>query len=80
MGVTRLINSAGSISSPSFPVSGVEIAKAANPTNLQIECFDDADGVCNNLSKFVADDDIILVKGSRSMHLETVVEKLKSFE
>ena len=55
----------------------VEGAKSAALADLQIECFDDADGVCNNLSKFVRDDDIILVKGSRLMHLETVVEKLK---
>ncbi len=44
---------------------------------LQIKCFEDALSVCNNLHKFIKDYDIILVKGSRTVGLETVVEKLK---
>ena len=60
-----------------FANAVAEGAGAAAKANLQVECFDDADAVCNNLSKFVRDDDIILVKGSRSMHLETVIDKLK---
>ena len=62
-----------------FANAVVEGAESAGLSDLQVECFDDASGVCNNLSKFVRDDDIILVKGSRSMHLEMVVEKLKEF-
>jgi UDP-N-acetylmuramoyl-tripeptide--D-alanyl-D-alanine ligase len=44
---------------------------------LQIKCFEDALSVCNNLHKFIKDYDIILVKGSRTARLETVVEKIK---
>jgi len=44
---------------------------------LQIKCFEDALSVCNNLHEFIKDYDIILVKGSRTARLETVVEKLK---
>jgi UDP-N-acetylmuramoyl-tripeptide--D-alanyl-D-alanine ligase len=46
---------------------------------LQIECFEDTLSACNNLQKFIKDYDIILVKGSRTAKLETVVEKLKEF-
>jgi UDP-N-acetylmuramoyl-tripeptide--D-alanyl-D-alanine ligase len=45
---------------------------------LQIECFEDALSACNNLQKFIKDYDIILVKGSRAVKLEVVVEKLKT--
>ncbi|NQT02109.1 MAG: UDP-N-acetylmuramoyl-tripeptide--D-alanyl-D-alanine ligase [Planctomycetes bacterium] len=45
--------------------------------SLQIKCFEDALSVCNNLHEFIKDYDIILVKGSRTARLETVVEKLK---
>ncbi len=44
---------------------------------LQIKCFEDALSACNNLHEFIKDYDIILVKGSRTARLETVVEKLK---
>ena len=44
---------------------------------LQIKCFQDALSLCNNLHEFIKDYDIILVKGSRTARLETVVEKLK---
>jgi UDP-N-acetylmuramoyl-tripeptide--D-alanyl-D-alanine ligase len=44
---------------------------------LQIKCSKDTLSVCNNLHKFIKDYDIILVKGSRTAKLETVVEKIK---
>jgi len=44
---------------------------------LQIKCFEDALSACNNLHEFIKDYDIILVKGSRTARLETVVDKLK---
>jgi len=47
------------------------------PADLKIKCFEDALSVCNNLHEFIKDYDIILVKGSRTARLETVVEKLK---
>jgi UDP-N-acetylmuramoyl-tripeptide--D-alanyl-D-alanine ligase len=40
--------------------------------------FKNTDELCNNLSKFVQHDDIVLVKGSRSAELEKTVVKLKS--
>jgi UDP-N-acetylmuramoyl-tripeptide--D-alanyl-D-alanine ligase len=50
---------------------------ASKPAPLQIKCFEDAISVCNNLHEFIKDYDIILVKGSRTARLETVVEKIK---
>ena len=60
-------------------------AKTADNRNLdsrragpmQIKCFEDTLSVCNNLHEFIKDYDILLVKGSRTARLETVVEKLK---
>ena len=60
-------------------------AKTADERNLdsrraglmQIKCFEDTVSVCNNLHEFIKDYDILLVKGSRTARLETVVEKLK---
>ncbi|MCP4609369.1 MAG: UDP-N-acetylmuramoyl-tripeptide--D-alanyl-D-alanine ligase [Planctomycetes bacterium] len=62
-----------------------EAAKTADQRNLdsrrsglmQIKCFEDTVSTCNNLHKFIKDYDILLVKGSRTARLETVVEKLK---
>ena len=45
--------------------------------DLQTESFDDTVTCCNNLAKFIKDNDIILVKGSRTAKLEMTVEKLK---
>jgi len=47
------------------------------PTALQIKCFKDSISICNNLHEFIKDYDIILVKGSRSARLETVIDKIK---
>ncbi|MBN1805470.1 MAG: UDP-N-acetylmuramoyl-tripeptide--D-alanyl-D-alanine ligase [Sedimentisphaerales bacterium] len=47
------------------------------PAPLQIKCYEDAVSVCNNLHEFIKDYDIILVKGSRTARLETVVDKIK---
>ncbi len=44
---------------------------------MQINCFEDTVSLCNKLHEFIKDYDIILVKGSRTARLETVVEKLK---
>jgi UDP-N-acetylmuramoyl-tripeptide--D-alanyl-D-alanine ligase len=44
---------------------------------MQIKCFEDTVSVRNNLHEFIKDYDILLVKGSRTARLETVVEKLK---
>jgi len=52
-------------------------AQASATRDLHIKCFSDAVSACNNLPKFIKDNDIVLVKGSRRAQLETVVEKLK---
>ena len=38
--------------------------------------FDNTDELCDNLQRFLQSDDIVLVKGSRTVGLENVVEKL----
>ncbi len=45
--------------------------------SLEIKCFEDAVSACNNLHELIEDYDIILVKGSRIVKLETVVGKLE---
>jgi len=52
-------------------------AAAKAEHDLEIKCFDDTISACNNLDASIKDYDIILVKGSRTAKLETVVEKLK---
>lgn len=54
-------------------------AEASATRDLRTKCFDDIVSTCNNLPKFIKDNDIILVKGSRRAGLETVVEKLREF-
>lgn len=44
--------------------------------DLPIETFADADSAADNLHKFIRDYDIVLVKGSRTIALEKVVQKL----
>ena len=54
-----------------------DAAKSAAKHDLHIEYFQDTASVCNNLEKFIKQDDIVLVKGSRTARLEAAVEKLK---
>jgi len=54
-----------------------EAARQTADYELQITCFEDVFSACNNLRKFIKDNDIILVKGSRMAKLEIVIEKLK---
>lgn len=54
-----------------------EAAKANAECDMEVRCFPDAHSACQNLHEFVADDDIILVKGSRAAKLESLVDKLK---
>lgn len=55
----------------------VEAAQADADYDLQVKCFTDAHSACQKLHEFTADSDIILVKGSRTAKLETVIERLK---
>jgi len=52
-------------------------AAVHSEAELEVICFENTDSACNSLAKFIKDYDIILVKGSRSVGLERVVEKLK---
>jgi UDP-N-acetylmuramoyl-tripeptide--D-alanyl-D-alanine ligase len=52
-------------------------AKAESPDAIRVGYFADTTGLCNNLQKWLRQDDIILVKGSRAARLETVVAKLR---
>ncbi len=52
-------------------------AKHLAEHNLQTISFNDTQMVCNKLHEFIEDHDIILVKGSRTVKLEMVVDKLR---
>jgi len=54
-----------------------ESAEKTASFDLQVKCFEDTLSACNNLQKFIKDNDIILVKGSRIAKLEMATEKLK---
>lgn len=55
--------------------AGAAMEKAA--VDFEVLVFSDTDELCNKLVDIVRDDDIILVKGSRSAGLERAVEKLR---
>jgi UDP-N-acetylmuramoyl-tripeptide--D-alanyl-D-alanine ligase len=44
--------------------------------DLQTRSFDDTVSVCGHIQEFLQEDDILLVKGSRTARLERVIEKL----
>ncbi len=52
-------------------------ARNISPQKLCVDFFENAELASDNLHKFVKDNDIVLVKASRSIALEKVVEKLK---
>ncbi|MCK4914334.1 MAG: UDP-N-acetylmuramoyl-tripeptide--D-alanyl-D-alanine ligase [Planctomycetes bacterium] len=52
-------------------------AKKNAEYDLQTKCFEDTILVCSELENFIKDDDVVLVKGSRTAKLEIVIEKLK---
>lgn len=54
-----------------------EAAQTSADDDFKVECFEDAHSACQKLHEFIADSDIILVKGSRTAKLETVIERLK---
>jgi UDP-N-acetylmuramoyl-tripeptide--D-alanyl-D-alanine ligase len=57
-------------------------AAHANARNedFEIFIFKNTNELCNNLSKLVQRDDIVLVKGSRSAKLEKAVQKLENLK
>jgi UDP-N-acetylmuramoyl-tripeptide--D-alanyl-D-alanine ligase len=52
------------------------VAREAAPHDLQTRCFDSTASVCDHLREFLQQDDILLVKGSRTARLERVVQEL----
>ncbi|MCK4959228.1 MAG: UDP-N-acetylmuramoyl-tripeptide--D-alanyl-D-alanine ligase [Planctomycetes bacterium] len=61
-----------------FAQAVAEGAEKSGNNDLQVYVFDETDQLCDNLGKIVAADDIVLVKGSRSMKLEQAVDRLRS--
>jgi UDP-N-acetylmuramoyl-tripeptide--D-alanyl-D-alanine ligase len=57
--------------------AAAKTAKQSAKNDIQIFSYPDAVSACNNLQKFIEDTDIILVKGSRAVGLEAVIEKIK---
>lgn len=58
------------------------IAKGARKNHFEknrILCFDSSDKVASKLKNIIAPGDIILVKGSRSMAMEKIVEAIKNY-
>jgi UDP-N-acetylmuramoyl-tripeptide--D-alanyl-D-alanine ligase len=50
---------------------------SADPTVCWADAFENTEQLCDNLHKWIEPDDIILVKGSRSAHLEKAVQRLR---
>lgn len=62
------------------PKTAAQAARKAAHGDLQTLCFDDTLAACDHVQEFVREDDIILVKGSRTARLERVVEALRQME
>ena len=59
------------------PKTTAQAAREASRQDLQTMCFEDTHSICEHVQEFVREDDIILVKGSRTARLERVVEALR---
>jgi UDP-N-acetylmuramoyl-tripeptide--D-alanyl-D-alanine ligase len=60
--------------------TAAQAAREAARRDLQTLCFADTLSACDHVQEFVREDDIILVKGSRTARLERVVEALRQME
>jgi UDP-N-acetylmuramoyl-tripeptide--D-alanyl-D-alanine ligase len=58
------------------PRATARAARAAARHDLQTKCFDCTASVCAQVQEIIKEDDIVLVKGSRTARLEQVVERL----
>jgi UDP-N-acetylmuramoyl-tripeptide--D-alanyl-D-alanine ligase len=58
------------------PRTTARVARENAHHGLQTECFDNTASVCDHLQEFLRQDDILLVKGSRTARLERVVQEL----
>ncbi len=59
------------------PRTTARVAQETARHELQTKCFDSAICACEHLQEFVQEDDIVLVKGSRTVRLERVVDRLR---
>jgi UDP-N-acetylmuramoyl-tripeptide--D-alanyl-D-alanine ligase len=58
------------------PKTAARVATETARGDLQTICFDDTQSTCEHVQEFLREDDIILVKGSRTARLERVVQQL----
>jgi UDP-N-acetylmuramoyl-tripeptide--D-alanyl-D-alanine ligase len=58
------------------PRTTARVAQETARHDLQIKCFDSTISACDHMQEFVKEDDIVLVKGSRTVRLERVVNEL----
>jgi UDP-N-acetylmuramoyl-tripeptide--D-alanyl-D-alanine ligase len=58
------------------PRTTARVARENARHDLQTECFDSTASVCDHLQEFLKQDDILLIKGSRTARLERVVQEL----
>jgi UDP-N-acetylmuramoyl-tripeptide--D-alanyl-D-alanine ligase len=58
------------------PKTTARVARETSRRGLQTMCFDDTQSLCEHIQEFIREDDIILVKGSRTARLERVVQEL----
>jgi len=58
------------------PRTTARVAQETAGHDLQIKCFDSTISACDRVQEFVKEDDIVLVKGSRTARLEQVVNRL----
>ena len=56
-----------------------KIAEGASGREPQVAYFKNKEDFLRDIDRFVSNGDIILVKGSRGMKMELVVERLKEF-
>jgi len=59
------------------PQTTARLARETTQHELRTICFDDTPCICDNLETLIEEDDIILVKGSRTARLERVVARLR---
>jgi len=59
------------------PKTTARLARETSQCGLQAICFDDTQSLCDHVQEFLREDDIILVKGSRTARLERAVEALR---
>jgi len=58
------------------PKTTAQVAREASQRGLRTMCFDDTHSLCEHMQEFLREDDIILVKGSRTARLERLVQEL----